>query len=108
MNGNCQLREGRYDYGNVHDEQMTAMNRRNLHFEDADEPTDQLVRETLFDSADWLDGVDLPEVEGRPTVLFLAGGPLTGKDTVLGHLGSERSDLVPRIIAVLDSPATDP
>jgi len=69
-----------------------------------DPPAEDFVRETLFDSADWLDGVELPNVEGHPAALFLAGGPLSGKDTVLEQLRAEGSDLVPNP-AVLASPA---
>jgi len=86
-------------------ELLEALRRRDAPDPDTgDDPSEQFARETLFDSADWLDGVDLPAVEGRPTALFLAGGPLSGKDTVLEHLRAESSDLVPDP-AVLVSPA---
>ena len=59
-----------------------------------------VVRETVFDSARYLDGLllsfDPPKDESRrPVALFLAGGPLSGKTTVLGSLAAESHELIP-------------
>jgi len=64
------------------------------------EPVAGPVRETVFDSARYLDGLllgfDPPEDEPRrPVALFLAGGPLSGKTTVLGSLAAEDHELIP-------------
>jgi hypothetical protein len=58
-----------------------------------------VVRETPFDSATYLEGLSLSELEPSdvppPAVLFLAGGPLAGKTTVLESLTGQPGSIVP-------------
>ncbi len=59
-----------------------------------------VVRETVFDSARYLNGLllgfDPPEDEPRrPVAVFLAGGPLSGKTTVLESLAAQGNELIP-------------
>jgi hypothetical protein len=66
-----------------------------------------VVKETVFDSARYLNGLllgfDPPEDEPRrPVALFLAGGPLSGKTTVLGSLAAESHELIPTDGVVVD------
>ena len=66
-----------------------------------------VVRESVFDSARYLDGLllsfDPPEDEPRrPVALFLAGGPLSGKTTVLESLAAESHELIPMDGVVVD------
>lgn len=58
------------------------------------------VHETVFDSATYLDGVELerfgdPIGTDGPVALFLAGGPLTGKTSVLLYLVEKKDPMVP-------------
>lgn len=64
------------------------------------ERTTGVVRETVFDSASYLGALTLPveppdDEARKPVVLFLAGGPLSGKSTVLESLHAEGHELIP-------------
>lgn len=68
-------------------------------FEDEEARADRFIRETPFDSATYLDGLEVPETEQddslRPVALFLAGGPLSGKTTVVESLLGAPDSIVP-------------
>ena len=53
------------------------------------------IRETPFDSADFLHAFEVPRVGSSPVALFLAGGPLAGKSTVLELLADDHESIVP-------------
>lgn len=56
------------------------------------------ARETPFDSPMYLERAEVPAGgagSAPPVALFLAGGPATGKVTVLDQLGASGSDLIP-------------
>jgi hypothetical protein len=66
-----------------------------------------LVRETVFDSAGYLSGLLLrfepPSDEPRrPVALFLAGGPLSGKTSVLESLIADGNELIPTDAVLVD------
>jgi len=65
-----------------------------------------LVRETPFDSATYLQGLELESpagrTSGRPVALFLAGGPLSGKSTVVQQLADEPESIVPKDAVLVD------
>ena len=68
---------------------------------------EDLIRETVFDSAVYLDDVELvrsdgPPRAGPPVALFLAGGPLSGKSTVLSSLIEQRDPIVPPDAVLVD------
>lgn len=74
------------------------------------ESEDGLVRETVFDSTHYLRGLDgdveKPSAdEGAPVVLFLAGGPLSGKTTVFESMRDDGHDLIPENAVVVDPKA---
>jgi predicted kinase len=90
-------------------ERSDGQTRRDQHLMSAptNEPQAGVVRETVFDSASYLGGLTLrverPEDEVRKSVaLFLAGGPLSGKTSVLKSLRDAGHTLIPTDAVLVD------